>query len=348
MNCGGALKAGALALLALVCAGCTVEPGTAAKGDAGTSAAAPGANKKLTIGLMPKLIGIDYFNATERGAKKAAEELGVDLVFDGPVQPDVTLQAQMIETWITKGFDAIAVAPNDPAAISVALEKARKRGIKTLSWDTDAQEQSRDWFVNQASSKAIAQTLVDIMAEGAGPDAKFIYIIGTLTAANQNTWMNLMNEYIKEKYPNMKDLAGGPKGSEEDSALATQVAIDSLKTFPELNGIFALTSVSLPGSAEALRKTGAAQRVFLTGLATPNAMREYVKDGTVKKFALWNAEDLGYLTVYAAVASVRGQLKAGATELEAGHVGKVSIGGSEILLGEPLVFDAGNIDQYQF
>src|SRR5690606_15802632 len=118
----------------------------------------------------------------------------------------------MLETWITKGYDAIAVAPNDPAAISPSLEKAQKRGIVTLSWDTDAQEQARDWFINQASSEAIAQTLVDIMAEGVGEDAKFIYLIGTLTAENQNAWMNLMEEYRKEAYPEMQNLADGPKG----------------------------------------------------------------------------------------------------------------------------------------
>ncbi|MBI2433055.1 MAG: substrate-binding domain-containing protein, partial [Candidatus Hydrogenedentes bacterium] len=164
----------------------------------------------------------------------------------------------------------------------------------------------------------------------------------------QNTWMNLMEEYRKEKYPTMVNLSDGPKGSEEDQALATQVATDSLKAYPEMNGLFALTSVSLPGAAEALRKSNASQRVFLTGLATPNAMRQYVKDGTVKKFALWNCEDLGYLTVYAAVAAVKGELNPGATEITAGHIGAAKITGSEILLGDPLVFDANNIDQYNF
>src|SRR5690606_11564263 len=139
---------------------------------------------------------------------------------------------------------------------------------------------------------------------------------------------------------------GIAEGTEEDQALATVVATDSLKAYPEMNGIFALTSVSLPGAAEALRKSNAADRVFLTGLATPKAMREYVKEGTVKRFALWNPEDLGYLTVYAAVASLRGELNAGEATLEAGHLGTVTIDGSEILLGDPLVFDAENIDQY--
>lgn len=308
----------------------------------------PLADKKLVIGVMPKLVGIDYFNATETGAKKAAAELDVTVDFNGPAEPDVTKQAQLVETWITKKYDAIAIAPNDPDAISIALAKARKRGIKVLTWDTDAQAPSRDWFVNQCSSEAIAKTLVDLMAEGAGSEAKYLMVIGTLTASNQNTWMNLANDYAKATYPGMTNLSETPKGTEEDQALATQVAIDSLKAYPDMTGMFALTSVALPGAAEGLRKSGAADKVYLTGLSTPKTMREYVKDGTVKRFALWNPEDLGYLAVYAAVASVRGELSPGATTFEAGHLGQVSVTDTEILLGEPLIFDAGNIDNYNF
>lgn len=314
----------------------------------GGEAAAPPADKKLVIGVMPKLVGIDYFNATEKGARKAAEELDVTVDFNGPADPDVTKQAQLVETWITRRYDAIAIAPNDPDAISIALAKARNRGITVLTWDTDAQPGSRDWFVNQASSEAIARTLVDLMAEGAGTDARYLMVIGTLTAANQNAWMRLANAYAAENFPAMVNLSQTPKGTEEDQALATQVAIDATKAYPDMNGMFALTSVALPGAAEGLRKAGAADRVFLTGLSTPKTMREYVKDGTVKKFALWNPEDLGYLAVYAAVASVRGDLAPGATTFSAGHIGEVSITDTEILLGDPLVFHADNIDDFDF
>jgi len=104
--------------------------------------------------------------------------------------------------------------------------------------------------------------------------------------------------------------------------------------------------VALPGAAEGLRKADAADRVFLTGLATPKMMRDYVMDGTVKRFVLWNPVDLGYLAVYAAAAVAKGKLKPGATSLTAGHLGQVQ--GTEIVLGDPLVFDKDNIGQFGF
>ena len=306
------------------------------------------ARTNLKIGVMPKLIGIDFFNATEIGAKKAGEELGVTVDFDGPVTADVALQAQMLETWIAKKYDAIAIAPNDKAAIAPVLAKARKRGIKVISWDADALENARDFFVNQCTAESVAKALMDVMAEGAGPNAKYIIVTGTLTADNQNRWMTEMEKCRKAKYPDMVNLSETPKAPGEDQALATQVTSDCLKTYSDLQGVFAITSVALPGAAEAIRKAGAANKVFLTGLATPKMMKEYVMDGTVRKFVLWNPVDLGYLAVHAAAATARGELKPGAASFKAGHLGEVKIAGTEIILGEPLIFDRTNIGQFDF
>jgi rhamnose transport system substrate-binding protein len=74
--------------------------------------------------------------------------------------------------------------------------------------------------------------------------------------------------------------------------------------------------------------------VLVTGLGTPNDMRSFVKDGTVKEFALWNPEELGYLTVYAIQALVKGEYTVGADKT--------------VLLGDPYKFNAENIDNFNF
>lgn len=334
---------GYLALAALLAAGCGPQ-----KEQPAAPTATPG--KRLTIGLMPKLTGISFFNATQKGGAEAATELGIDLVYDGPAAGSDTIekQSQLVETWVARKFDGIAVDPNDPQAIAPALMKARDRGVKVIAWDADAKKEARDFFVTQCTPESIAKALMDTMAQAIGPNGKYIIITGTLTAANQNIWMAEMEKYRQAKYPGMKNLSPTPIAPGEDQTKATQMAIDALKTYPDVQGIFAITSVALPGAAEALRKTGSASKVFLTGLATPNDMREYVKDGTVKKFVLWSPVDLGYLAVQAATAVARGTLKPGAAELQAGRLGKVKIVGDQIILGEPIVFDKSNIDKYDF
>ena len=63
---------------------------------------------------------------------------------------------------------------------------------------------------------------------------------------------------------------------------------------------------------------------------------------------LWNTRDLGYLTVYAAAMLAKNGLPAGATSLQAGRLGTIEIRGDQIILGNPVIFNKANIDQYNF
>ena len=92
----------------------------------------------LRIAMIPKLVGIGYFEATELGARQAAQELNVELVYDGPTEARTEDQIKMIDGWLAQGFDVIAVAPNDPEAISRTLRNAGETGALVLTWDTDA------------------------------------------------------------------------------------------------------------------------------------------------------------------------------------------------------------------
>lgn len=323
--------------------GCSAKvDNSPAGGDSATGEA------EITIGVLPKLVGIDFFNAVEKGAVEAARELGVRLVYDGPVEADVTKQVAMVDSWIARKFDAIAIAPNDPDAIAPVLRKARARGVPVITFDADSQPDARGFFVNQCTYAAVAKTLVETMVKGIGAEGKYIYLTGSLTAANQNFWMEEMEKYIRKNYPKMVNLSEQPKPSEEDQALATQMTIDILKSYPEVQGIFGMTSVALPGAAEAVRKEKAASRVFVTGLSTPNSMRPFIKDGTVKEFVLWNPVDQGYLAVHACKAQLDGTLTEASTSLAAGRLGAVQVNGGEVLLGAPVVFNATNIDDYDF
>jgi rhamnose transport system substrate-binding protein len=115
-----------------------------------------------------------------------------------------------------------------------------------------------------------------------------------------------------------------------------------------LKGVFGISSVSFPGAAEAVKQAGKGGQVQVTGLSTPNAMKAYVQDGTVKSVVLWNTQDLGYLTVYAAEAVATGKLKPGATTFKAGRLGEKKIVGDNILLGNILIFNKDNISKYDF
>ncbi len=302
---------------------------------------------KIRVGMMPKLIGIDFFNACEKGALEAAAELEVELTFDGPTVADVTKQAEMLDTWITRRLDVIAIAPNDKSALSPTLRRARSQGIKVLSWDADAVEESRDYFVNQATYESIGHVLVDIMAEQIGGSGEVVIVSGTHTAENQKIWVSHMEERIASKYPDIQIVKTEYPG--EDQSRAFSVTQDLLKTYPELVGVFGITSVSLPGAAEAVRQAGKSGEIVVTGLSTPNQMKQYVQDGTVKEFALWSPVDLGYLTIHLSklVHESGGMLPA---KISAGRLGELTVDNvaKMVVMGPPLRFTAENIDEFDF
>jgi rhamnose transport system permease protein len=124
--------------------------------------------KRLTIAMMPKAKGDPYFISCRAGAEEAAKEADVDLIWDGPTGLDASKQNEVVEGWITRGVDAIAVAVENGPGISTVLRKARARGIKVVTWDADAQPDARDYFVNQATPQGIGYTLTDAAARGKG------------------------------------------------------------------------------------------------------------------------------------------------------------------------------------
>jgi rhamnose transport system substrate-binding protein len=307
------------------------------------------ASKKITVAMLPKKKGVPYFTSCAEGAEEAAKELGnVELIYDGPTSGDAAEAVKLIDQWTAQGVDVIAVSPNDPAVLGPAMKRARDAGIKVITWDADADPAHREFLVNQATPEEIGFALVDSMAKDLGGDSatgEVAIVTASLTAANQNEWIKHMKIRL-EQYPGLKLI--GVKPSNEDQKLAFSVAQDMMKAYPNLKGIFAISSVAFPGASEAVKQAGKTGKVFVAGLATPNDMRSYVKEGVVKSVILWNTKDLGYLTVYAARALADGELKSGSSSLKAGRLGEKKVVGDNVMLGGTITFTKDNIDEYEF
>ncbi len=323
------------------------KPAEAAAGSGSPENAPDKAGQKITVFDIPKLIGIDYFNATYQGMKEAADELGnISLTQDGPTEGRVDRQIEFIDNAITKKVDVITFASNDPVAITPVLEKALKNGIHVIGYDADSQPQGRQFFVNQATFAAIGKAMVEAMVKEVGEEAQVAIVTSSLTAPNQNAWIDEMKKYRDAHYPKLEFVDVRP--SEEDQNLAFSVTQDLLQAYPNLKGVYALSSVAFPGAADGVKQAGKCGKVAVVGLSTPNTMRKFVKEGCVKSVVLWNPVDLGYATIYAARAVVDGKLKPGDTSVELGRLGKLEVKGSEILLGDPFIFNADNIDKFNF
>ncbi len=301
---------------------------------------------KLTIALLPKSKGNQYFVTCEKGARAAAAELDADLKFDGPINSDPAKQNEIVENWITDGVDVIVASCENKDSISTALKKAQASGIKVVTFDADAQKEARSFFVNQATPQGIGDQLMDTAASLTGGEGEFAIITGTLTAANLNEWIKYIKERQAAKYPNMKLVDMKPCDDQKDKA--QQEATNLLSAYPNLKAIVAVCSPAVPGAAEAVKQAGKTGAVKVLGLGLPSENRAYVKEGVTQAVILWKVEDLGYLSVMAGAATAKGQLVAGATEFTAGKLGKMEVTGDNIILGKPFVFTKENIDQFDF
>ncbi|MFL6277620.1 MAG: substrate-binding domain-containing protein [Blastocatellia bacterium] len=313
---------------------------------AAQSPASPTADAhKVVIAMMPKAKGDPYFISCKKGAEEAAQELGAELLWDGPTDLDPAKQNEVIEAWITRGVDVIAVSVENEVAISTVLRKARERGIKVITWDADAQKEARDFFINQATPQGIGITLTDEAARILGGKGDFAIITASLSAANQNEWIKHIKARLAEKYPDIRLVAIQPSEGDRDRAFAETQTV--LKVYPNVKLIMAIAAPAVPGAAEAVKQSGRAD-VRVTGLSLPNMCKPYVHEGVIESFVLWNTVDLGYLTVYAARALSTGELKRGSREIEAGRLGRISVQDDQVMLGAPFVFNKQNIDQFNF
>ncbi len=338
-----AILCGAILLGSLITAGANVWLVKSLK--TAPAATATAAIPRPVIAVMPKAKGDPYFVSCRIGAEEAARELGVELIWDGPTGLDAAKQNEIVESWITRGVDAIAVAVENQAGISTVLRKARQKGIHVLTWDADAEPDAREYFLNQATPEGIGNALTDEAARLLGEKGDFAIITGALSAANQNQWIAVIKKRVEEKHPGLKLVTIRPSDDDRDKAFAETQTI--LKVHSTVKLIMAISAPAVPGAGEAIRQSGR-KDVDVIGLSLPGICKPYIHEGSVQTIFLWNTKNLGYLTVYAGAMLSENKVPAGATSFQAGRLGTLEISGSQIILGAPLLIDKRNIDKLDF
>jgi rhamnose transport system substrate-binding protein len=304
----------------------------------------------LKIAFLPKQVNNPYFTTSDNGGKAAVEEFKGVYSETGPSEASPSAQVSYINTLSQQNTDVIVVSANDKDAICGALNEARQAGAKVVTFDSDTKPSCRDLFINQATAEGIAKIQIKLISEAIGPDGGEIAILSaTANATNQNAWIEMMKtELAKPEFAKLK-LVDTVYGDDQDQKSFTETQA-LLAKHPNLKGIISPTTVGVAAAARYLSGSTYKGKVQLTGLGTPNQMRAFVKDGTVKAFALWNPADLGYLAAYAGGALASGIITGKEGEkFRAGKLGEFTVGkDATVLLGDPFTFNASNIEQFNF
>jgi rhamnose transport system substrate-binding protein len=318
------------------------------------AATEPPAAAAMTFVLVPKNLGNPYFDTANNGAQEAAKELGVTVLYQGSAAADATQQIQLINSLIAQKVNGLAISANDADALVPVGKDAMAAGIPVVSWDSAIGKDGRVLHINQAVLQDIGAVQIKMASDLAGADGGEIAILSaTSTAPNQNAWIEVMKqELTKPEYAKLKlvDVVYG----DDDDTKSYNEAQALFKKYPNLKVIIAPTTVGIAASARAVTDASLIGKVFVTGLGTPNQMREYVKNGASPQFALWNPGDLGYLAIYVLEALSTGKIKGVAGDkFTAGRLGDYTVEedpdlGTNVLLGLPFIYNADNIDDFNW
>ncbi|MET1051824.1 MAG: autoinducer 2 ABC transporter substrate-binding protein [Mycetocola sp.] len=339
------LAVGAVALTAaLMTTACTSRGND---DDGGDNAGGGGSDEQVSVAFVPKLQGIPYFEAMNSGGEAAAEELGIEWLYQGPTTADAAAQADIVRSFIQQGVDALIVAPNDPDSMAPLLQEAADAGIAVGTSDTDAPNSVREVFVNQASVEGIGQGLTDALLEAMGGSGKYAIVSCGETAANLNAWIEVQEAYTAEKYPDAEIVDIVYAG--EDQATATSMATDLMNAHPDLTGLVGECTSSAPGVAQAVSDAGKTGQVFTVGLGTPQSMKPYLEDGSSSASILWDVEALGYLTAWAGLQLAEGN-EFEATNNVSDDLPEVEYDAETkvLLLGPPLRITTENVDDFDY
>jgi rhamnose transport system substrate-binding protein len=305
-----------------------------------------------TFYFIPKDTLNPYEVIADHGGKLAMTALGNTQKVQSGTQDTAAAQQPAIQAAIQSHAAGIVIAANDPQAVCPALQQAMSAGIKVVTFDSDAN--CRQLFINQADTETIGRSQLQLLAKLMGYKGEWVILSAASTATNQNAWIKYMKlEAKKPKYKNMKYV--GIYYGNDNPAQSLQQTESLLQAHPNLKGIESPTTVGISSAAQYLSKKPQYKgKIVLTGLGLPSQMKKYVHNGTVKKFALWNPEDLGYLAGYAVNALAEGKIsgKVGQT-FTAGKLGKYKIvkgpdGKPQVILGPPYTFDIKNVDKFKF
>ena len=303
------------------------------------------AGETIKVAMVPKLVGLSVFKANERGAEAVAGKLNIDFLYTGPVSASASGQISIINSLIARRFDVITVTSNNRTQLAPVLKRAMHRGIKVVSYDSDVVSEARDFFIQNTSYPAMGKALVESVAQYAGPKAKIAMLSSTPDAAIQNEWIDAIKTYMAKAYPQMKIVTTQYGDSSPSKSLSAGISI--LQAYPDVTGIIAPDGAAEVGAAAAVQKLGRTGKVFVTGTSNPDSIRQYVKSGIIKASPLWDEVKQGQLVMHVARLAADGKLKPNDT-LKVKGLGTYQVKDKVIVFSKPLIFNAENIDDYDF
>ncbi|MCQ2005897.1 ABC transporter substrate-binding protein [Rhizobium sp. NRK18] len=270
-------------------------------------AAAGGASAedKMYIPLISKGFQHQFWQAVKSGADKAAADFGVDVTFEGPdTEAQVDKQIDMLSAALAKHPRAIGFAALDSQAAIPLLKKAQSENIPVIAFDSGVDS---DIPVTTCSTDNVAAAALaaDKMAEMIGDSGKVALVVHDQTSRTGIDRRDGFVNEMKEKHPNIEivDIQYGAG----DQLQSTEITKSIIAANPDIKGIFGANEGSALGVVNGVKETGNVGKIVIIGYDSGKGQKQAIMDGVMAGAITQNPVGIGYETVKAAVAAVKGE-----------------------------------------
>ena len=276
--------------LVLVCVAGVLMTGGCGRQESG------GTSGKRVIAVIPKGTTHSFWKSIHAGAVKASRELGVEIIWQGPhKEDDRQMQIQVVQNFISRGVDAMVLAPLDDHALVRPVESAVMRGIPVVIIDSDLQSEAHSSFVatdNFSGGELCGERLSNLL-EGKGKVIMLRYAEGSASTANREQGFL---GWIADNAPGIEVLSSSQyAGATMEKAF--QAAQNLLNRFPDVDGIFCPNESSTQGMLRALQTAGRAGTAKFVGFDSNEALLTALGKGELHGLALQSPFKMGYLGV---------------------------------------------------
>ena len=287
--------------LALIACAAIVAAATAKSAQAGEAA-----EKKLTIAVIPKGTTHEFWKSIHAGAVKASRELGVEIIWKGPLkEDDREQQIKVVENFIARGVDGIVLAPLDDKALAPVVHDAVGRKIAVVIIDSDLKSEDFASFVatdNYKGGVLGAQRLGALLG-GKGKVMMMRYAEGS-ASTNQREAGFL--DTMKKEFPGIEIVSSNQYGGATTES-SIKKAENLLLRFPDVDGIFCPNESTTFGMLLALQSVRKAGKVKFVGFDSSEKLAKALKDGEIMGLVMQHPFQMGYLGVKTMVQVLRGE-----------------------------------------
>jgi ribose transport system substrate-binding protein len=262
--------------------------------------------RPLRIAVIPIGTTHEFWKAVHAGALTAARELGVEIVWKGPLkEDDRNEQIQIVETLAGSGVDALVLSPLDDRALIRPVADARRSGIPTVIFNSALQGKEHAAFI--ATDNFLGGTLaareVGRRTGGRGRLIVVRLMVGVegTTKREEGFLATLRAEYPGIEVVSENQYAG------PSTETAYQTMENLLARFGTVDAVFTPNESTTFGCLRALQDHGLAGKIVHVGFDTSEKLIEALAKGDIAGLVLQDPVAMGYRGVKTAVAVARGE-----------------------------------------